>query len=169
MKSIPFSTGDLVAGYFRDSGGDEQDLSVDRQIAEFRRWLTEHQLQEGQLFADRAKPGSTMIGRQDFQAMMRHFRSGQAEEKGVVVWRSNRFGRNVNDNQFNKADLRRRGYILHSLTDNIPSDQYGQHIEYLLDWKDEQFLEALSEDVISGLRHIVETYGAVVIAGDIST
>lgn len=157
----PFSSGDQIAGYFRDSGGDEQDLSVERQVTEFRRWLVENDLREGNLFTDPARPGSTIVGRQGFQTMIRHFRSGQAEEKGLAVWRSNRFGRNTNDSQFYKADIRRRGYVIHSLTDKIPPDRYGQLIEYLLDWKDQEFLETLSIDVASGLRHIVETYGAV--------
>ena len=39
--NTPFPPGALVAGYFRDSGGDEQDLSVERQIGEFRRWLVQ--------------------------------------------------------------------------------------------------------------------------------
>lgn len=157
----PFTPGDILCGYFRDSGGDEQDLSVERQVAEFRRWLEENGLREGTLFTDAARPGSTIVGRQGFQSMLRHFRSGQAEEAGLVVWRSNRFGRNTNESQFYKADIRRRGYIIHSLTDKIPPDRYGQLIEYLLDWKDEDFLQSLSEDVSSGLRHIVETYGAI--------
>lgn len=161
MTKPPFNLGDPVAGYFRDSGGDEQDLSVERQVSEFRRWLGENGLHEGALFKDAARPGSSTVGRAGFQSMLRHFRSGQAEEKGLVVWRSNRFGRNTNESQFYKADIRRRGYIIHSLTDQIPQDRYGQLIEYLLDWKDQEFLETLSEDVASGLRLIVETYGAV--------
>lgn len=161
MTNSPFSPGDIVAGYFRDSGGDEQDLSVDRQMAEFRSWLESNQLREGSIFVDAARPGSSTIGRVGFQDMIRHFRSGQAEEKGLAVWRSNRFGRNTNDSQFYKADIRRRGYLIHSLTDKIPQDRYGQIIEYLLDWKDQDFLESLSEDVASGLHHIVQTYGAM--------
>jgi DNA invertase Pin-like site-specific DNA recombinase len=161
MTTPPFPPGDQVAGYFRDSGGDEQDLSVERQVAEFRRWLGENGLHEGQLFTDAARPGSTVVGRAGFQAMLRHFRAGDAAESGLIVWRSNRFGRNTNESQFYKADIRRRGYIIYSLTDKIPPDRYGQVIEYLLDWKDQEFLETLSEDVASGLRHIVETYGAM--------
>jgi len=161
MTAPPFPPGDRVAGYFRDSGGDEQDLSIERQVSEFRRWLGENGLHEGQLFTDAARPGSTVVGRAGFQAMLRHFRSGDAAESGLVVWRSNRFGRNTNESQFYKADIRRRGYTIYSLTDKIPPDRYGQVIEYLLDWKDQEFLETLSEDVASGLRHIVETYGAM--------
>lgn len=158
--NIPFSPGARVSGYFRDSGGDEQDLSVSRQLAEFRRWLEEHGLVEGAIFTDAARPGSSVVGREAFQRMLRHFRSG-APEAGLVIWRSNRFGRNVEDSQFYKADLRRQGYLVYSLTDKIPPDRYGKLIEFVLDWKDEEFLQALGEDVKSGLRHIVETYGAV--------
>lgn len=161
MSNSPFSPGDQVAGYFRDSGGDEQDLSVDRQLAEFRSWLEDNQLREGSIFVDKARPGSSTIGRVGFQDMISHFRSGLADEKGLAIWRSNRFSRNADDSQFYKADIRRRGYQIHSLTDKIPQDRYGQIIEYLLDWKDQDFLESLSEDVTSGLHHIVETYGAM--------
>jgi DNA invertase Pin-like site-specific DNA recombinase len=91
MTATPFSIGDQVAGYFRDSGGDEQDLSVERQVTEFRRWLAENNLREGTLFTDAARPGSSTVGRQGFQTMIRHFRSGLAEEKGLVVWRSQPF------------------------------------------------------------------------------
>jgi len=109
MTNTPSTLGDQVAGYFRDSGGDEQDLSVNRQVAEFRRWLEDNGLREGQLFIDAVRPGSSTIGRQSFQDMLKHFRSGQATEKGLAVWKSNRFGRNTNDSQFYKADIRRRG------------------------------------------------------------
>jgi site-specific DNA recombinase len=160
-ENNPFPSGAVVAGYFRDSGGDEQDLSVDRQIGEFRRWLAEHALVEGRVFSDVARPGSTVVGREAFAAMVRHFRSGGAREAGLVVWRSNRFGRNMDDTQFYRADLRRQGYVVYSLTDHIPPDRYGKLIEFVLDWKDEEFLHALSEDVSSGLRHIVQNFGAV--------
>lgn len=154
----PFAPGSVVAGYFRDSGGNDQDLSVSRQISEFKRWCAEHDLVVGEIFRDDAKKGSTVIGRADFLRMARHFRSGTAREAGLVVWRFSRFGRNTNERQYYKADLRRLGYIIHSLTDNIPNDKFGKLYENFLDFKDEIFLEELSEEVSSGLRNIVENY-----------
>jgi len=157
-SSTPFPPGSVVAGYFRDSGGNEQDLSVSRQIGEFRRWCAEHNLVVGEIFSDVARKGSSVIGRADFLRMIRHFRSGEAREAGLVVWRFSRFGRNTNERQYYKADLRRLGYIIHSLTDNIPNDKFGKLYENFLDFKDEIFLEELSEEVSSGLRNIVENY-----------
>jgi len=147
-----------VAGYFRDSGGNDQDLSVPRQISEFRRWCAENGLQVGEIFRDDAKPGSSVIGRTEFLRMIRHFRSGEACEAGLVIWRFSRFGRNTNERQYYKADLRRLGYVIHSLTDNIPNDKFGKLYETFLDFKDEIFLEELSEEVSSGLRNIVENH-----------
>ncbi len=157
----PFPPGALVAFYSRDSGGDDQDLSIQRQVGEFQRWCAEHQLLPGQVFADEARPGSTVVGRSEFLRMIRHFRSGQAREAGLVVWRFSRFGRNASDRKYYKADIRRLGYTIHSLSDQIPNDRFGKLIEDVLDWKDEYFLEELAEEVSSGLRNIVQTHGAV--------
>lgn len=160
-RENPFPPGSLVAFYSRDSGGDEQDLSIQRQVNEFQRWCAEHNLLPGQIFADEARPGSSVVGRAEFLRMVRHFRSGGAREAGLVVWRFSRFGRNASDRKYYKADIRRLGYTIHSLSDAIPGDRFGALIEDVLDWKDEYFLEELSEEVASGLRNIVATYGAV--------
>ena len=160
-KNNPFPPGSLVSFYSRDSGGDEQDLSIQRQIGEFKRWCAENELIPGEIFADEARPGSTVVGRADFLRMVKHFRSGQAREQGLVVWRFSRFGRNASERKYYKADIRRLGYIIYSMSDQIPDDRFGKLIEDVLDWKDEYFLEELSEEVSSGLRNIVKQYGAV--------
>lgn len=156
----PFPPGAAVAAYLRDSGGDEQDLSVDQQEREIRAWCQARGLRLTQVFPDRARPGSSTVGREQFHAMIEHFKN-RPPEAGLIVWRSNRLGRNVNDTQFYKADLRRRGYIVHSLMDDIPDGPAGQLVEFVLDWKDQVFLDQLSEDVRRGLRHNVETYGVI--------
>ena len=74
----------MVAGYFRDSGGDAQELSVTQQEGVFRAWCAEHRLAVGVVFRDTAQ-GSSVAGRQGFQDMMYHFRSGQAAERGLVI------------------------------------------------------------------------------------
>jgi DNA invertase Pin-like site-specific DNA recombinase len=151
----------MVAGYFRDSGGEDQELSVSRQLGEFLRWCTENALLPGRIFRDEARPGSSVVGRDGFQEMMAYFRSGEALESGLVVWNYQRFSRQIDDSQFFRADLRRRGYVFHSLNDEIPEGPTGRLIEAVLDWKNEMFLQDLSADVSSGLRQLVERWGAV--------
>lgn len=160
-KSIPFTPGDQVAAYFRDSGGDKQELSVPRQEAEFRRWCQENGLIPGSIFKDEARPGSSVVSRSQFQAMMHYFRSGELPETGLVIWNYQRFAREIDDSQFFRADIRRRGYTFYSLNDDVPEGPMGRVYEALLDWKNEQFLLDLSSDVKSGLRSLVERYGAV--------
>lgn len=160
MSKQPFSPGDLVAGYFRDSGGDAQELSVAQQEGVFRAWCAEHRLAVGVVFRDTAQ-GSSVAGRQGFQDMMYHFRSRQAAERGLVIWSFSRFARDIDDAQFHRADLRRRGYLVHSLNDQVPEGSMGRFFEAAIDWKNEQFLEDLSRDVKRGLHSLVRDYRAV--------
>jgi hypothetical protein len=92
--------------------------------------------------------------------MMHHFRNG-ASETGLVIWSYSRFARDIDDSQFFRADLRRRGYVLYSLNDDIPDGPMGRLFEAAIDWKNEQFLEDLSRDVKRGLYDLVRTHGAV--------
>lgn len=159
--TLPFQPGDQVAAYFRDSGGSSQELSVPRQESEFRRWCADNGLIPGNIFKDEARPGSSVVSRQAFQVMMHYFRSGNIPEAGLVIWNYQRFAREIDDSQFFRADIRRRGYIFHSLNDGVPEGPLGRVYEALLDWKNEQFLLDLAADVKSGLRELVERYGAI--------
>jgi site-specific DNA recombinase len=157
----PFTPGNLVAAYFRDSGGDTQELSISQQENAFHTWCTQNGLVPGAVFKDAARPGSSVIGRTGFHDMVHHFRSGQAKETGLVIWSYSRFARDFDDAQFYRADLRRRGYAFHSLNDDIPDGSIGRLFEAVIDWKNEQFLEDLSRDTRRGLGDLVKNYGAV--------
>ncbi len=161
MPSQPFPAGALVSAYLRDSGGESQDLSVPQQEASFRAWCSKNGLIPGAIFNDAARPGSTTVGRNGFQNMIHHFRSGHAQEAGLVIWSYSRFARDFDDAQFYRADLRRRGYLFHSLNDEIPEGPIGRLFEAAIDWKNEQFLEDLSRDVKRGLYDLVQRYGAM--------
>lgn len=160
MGECPFQPNEQVAAYLRDSGGDEQEQSIAQQEHEIRLYCKAHRLILTDIYTDEAKAGSTTINRDAFWNMIHHFHNG-AGERGILIWRTNRFGRNINDSQYYKADLRRRGFIVHSLKDNIPEGSAGQLIEFALDWKDQVFIEQLSEDVKRGLRQLVQVYGCV--------
>lgn len=160
-KNNPFSPGALICAYLRDSGGDEQDLSVPQQEAAIRAWCDAHGLALSRIFADQAAPGSSVVARSAFLRMIQHFRSPGCLETGLVIWKFSRFARDIDDAQFYKADLRRMGYTVHSLTDDIPQGIDGRFFEAARDWMNEKFLQDLSEDVKRGLAHLVQTYGAM--------
>jgi site-specific DNA recombinase len=102
-----------------------------------------------------------VIGRSGFHDMIHHFRSGQAQEAGLVIWSYSRFAREFDDSQFYRADLRRRGFIFFSLNDEIPEGSIGRLFEAVIDWKNENFLEDLSRDTRRGLHDLVKNHGAV--------
>ena len=156
----PFTPGASVAAYLRDSGHEEQELSIAQQEAEIQKFCAQNALTLTRLFKDAARPGSSVVGRQAFQEAIRHFR-GKPEEAGLVIWKFSRFARDIDDAQFYKADLRRRGFIVHSLMDKIPHGPEGRFFEAALDWMNQKFLEDLSTDVKRGLRHLVEQYRCV--------
>jgi DNA invertase Pin-like site-specific DNA recombinase len=149
-----------LAAYLRDSGGERQELSVEQQRQAIERWCADNDAVVTSWYADAARPGSSAVGREQFQEMIRYFRAG-ATEAGVIMWKLSRFARDIDDSQFYKADLRRRGYRIISLADNIPEGPEGRFFEAALDWMNQRFLEDLSEDVKRGLRTVVEQYGVI--------
>jgi len=92
--------------------------------------------------------------------MVQYFRQG-AHEAGIILWRFNRFARDVNDAQYYRADLRRRGYVVHSIKDDIPSGNFQYIFEAITDTMAQQHSLELSEDVKRGQHHLVETFGAL--------
>src|SRR5712691_5535390 len=74
----------------------------------------------------------------------------------VVLWSFSRFARDYDDAEFYKADLRRRGYVIHSLTDQIPDGPFGRVIESITHWKDEERLREISKDARRGLQWLAQ-------------
>lgn len=157
----PFLPGARLAAYLRDSGGDQQDLSITHQETALTAWASKNGLILAKLFKDEARPGASVIKRTAFQEMIAHFHHPDCQEVGLVVWSFSRFARSLDDAQFYKADLRRRGYIIHSLTDQIPNDSNGRFFESAIDWMNEHFREDLSINVRNGLQDNFKRLGAI--------
>ena len=160
-SELPFAPGTSVVAYLRDSGGSDQDLSVGQQENAVRAWCLEHGLQLNRVFHDDARPGSSVVGREQFQEMIRFFHHDNPAERGVILWKYSRFSRDIDDAQFFKADLRRLGYLIYSISDNIPDSADGRIYESLIDWMNSKFLLDLSSDVKRGLHHNFDQYGAM--------
>lgn len=157
----PFLPGTTVAAYLRDSGGDEQDLSIIQQEQAVQVWCNQNNLVLLAIFRDEARPGSSVVGRAQFQKMIQYFRSPDCQAAGILLWRYSRFSRDIDDSQFYKADLRRRGYIIHSLNDNIPEGIDGRFFEAAVDWMNAKYLEDMKGDIKRGLSHILKEHGAL--------
>jgi DNA invertase Pin-like site-specific DNA recombinase len=158
--SLPFSPGDHVFAYLRDSGHANQDLSVGQQEDAVRAWCAQHGLVLSTVYKDEAKPGSSIVGRQNLHAMMNAFRHN-CQEAGVIVWKYNRFARTIDNAQYLRAEIRTRGYVFFSMNDVVPDGPAGRLLEAAIDYTDEQYLVNLSIDVKRGLRDLVVNYGCM--------
>jgi DNA invertase Pin-like site-specific DNA recombinase len=147
-KDLP--PGSRVIAYLRDSGGDKQELSTNDQRNEIKAYCKRHGLVLIDIFEDMARSGTSTVKRDEFERMVDLCRKGQFTD-GVLVWNFARFARNVNDAMYYKTDLRRRGIIVHSITDEIPEGPYSQLIEVMIDTTNEEKSRQTSRDAKRGL------------------
>lgn len=160
-SSLPFAPGDAVVAYLRDSGHEDQELSTEQQENAIHTWCSNNQLQLTRVFTDDAAPGSSTASRTAFLEMIDYFHTPKRPERGVVVWKLNRFARDIDDAQFYKADLRRRGYLVHSLHDSVPDNLDGRFFESAIDWMNARYLQDLCIDIKRGQRHVLHEYGGL--------
>ena len=140
--------------YLRDSGGETQDLASQRSYV--LAYCEHYQLRLERVFEDGAISGGSTIGRDEFGLMIDLARqNSKPMVDGILYWDTKRFARNQLDSQFYKGDLRRRGYRLISLSDDIPDNEFSVVIEAFLEWKAQKDREDISKDTKRGLAYIV--------------
>ena len=169
MPSSSIPPGSTVAAYYRDSGGPEQERSVDQQRTAASDYCRQHGLVLVREFADEATSGSSTSGRDAFRRMVVWLRELAPEpERGkrmpdapdaVLCWDMKRFARDDRDSAFFRADLRRRGYMLLFISDRIPSGDMAPVFESMLSWKAQQDLDDMRKDIRRGLRARVLAVG----------
>lgn len=157
-NSAPFPPGSRLVAYCRDSGGREQDVSVDRQKAEISAWAREHALAITRWFEDRARSGGSTQRRDAFLELNDYLSEPRSDISGVVIWEYARFARQFDDAVFYVASLRRLGFAVYSITDAIPDTLEGRLLESILAWKNAKYREDLSRAVRSGMRLVVSSF-----------
>ena len=153
--------GSTVWAYLRDSGGPTQDRSVGQQKTEIDNYCQRHALVLTQLFVDEARSGGSTVGRDAFNEMIDMSQHEITRPKGILIWNYARFARDLDDSQYYKATLRKRGITIHSLTDPIPDGMYAHVVEVLIDIANEEKKRQTSRDAKRGLRELVEKHGCV--------
>ena len=153
-KTCPFEPGNRIWAYCRDSGGDDQQDSVASQRRAIEEFCQECHLVLIQVFADEARPGTTTVGREGLGDLLYSARQQPRPVEGIIFWSFSRLARRQMDSQFIKSDLRRKGYVLHSMTDDVPTGDIAPVVEAIIDWKNERYLSDLSRDVKRGLHHL---------------
>jgi site-specific DNA recombinase len=151
FNDSPFPAGSPVVLYLRHSPGDQQTL-VSQESA-VREWCDENHLAILRVYRDQAKSGTTTAGRDDFLAMVDALRDGVILRRpaGVVVWALDRFGRDYDASQFYMGQLRHLGYVVHSMTDDIPEGPIGRFVESYIHMMNEDRTRRIGRDAQRGL------------------
>jgi hypothetical protein len=74
---------------------------------------------------------------------------------GLLIWNFARFSRDVDDSDYYKATIRKRGIVIHSLTDPIPDGQWAGVVEKIIDIANEEKRRQNSRDVKRALESLV--------------
>jgi DNA invertase Pin-like site-specific DNA recombinase len=170
-QDCPLEPGTHVVAYCRDSGGEEQDRSVAQQIETIREYCAHHGLVLERIYSDESRPGSSTEKRDRLQDMLsdfsRRFKQIRSMEKrrlhmqkhpfGVIVWKSNRLGRDSIETTYIKADMRIRGITIVSLISSIETGdaQIDALFEVVQQYQDEKLLEEISDNSRRGLAELV--------------
>jgi DNA invertase Pin-like site-specific DNA recombinase len=148
--------GARVWAYLRDSGGPSQERSVDQQEKEVTAYCKRHKLMLVKIFRDVARSGGSVIGRDQFMSMIELSEEEDARPQAILIWNFARFARDLIDSNYYKATLRKRGILIHSLTDQIPADDFAaQLMEMFIDLSNQEKRRQTSRDVKRGLKDLV--------------
>lgn len=158
-NSSPFTPGSRLAAYLRDSGGRDQDLSVLQQEQAIGEWCKTNGFILSRVFRDEARSGLRANSREGFLEMIEYM-AGDVPEMGIVIWEYARFSRDIDDLQFYLADLRRRGYKIYSLNDQVPEGLEGRLLESIIAWKNARYSDDLRRNVRRGLRYVTTVHHA---------
>lgn len=162
-SACPLPAGSRVWAYLRVSGDEQADrgLPIAGQRQRAQEYADTHGLIISRWFVDEAKSAGSTVGRDAFNDMIYLSRQQPREERdaqqpqqvaGILVWDLKRFARNLLDSQFYKADLRRRGYTLVFLSDDIPETDFAPVYEALLEWKAQKDRGDIAKDSQRGLQ-----------------
>lgn len=139
--------------YCRVSLGERQDIASQRRAVQ--EFADKHQIVIARWWIDDHVSGSSVEGREAFDAMAQTARREASQVAGILVWNLSRWARNDLESQLYRADLRLHGYAVVSVADDIPGGDISLLVEAFIDLKNRKFLEDLSKDTRRGLRDTV--------------
>lgn len=157
-KTCPLPPGSHVWVYLRVSGDEQADrgLPIAGQRQHAQEYADQFHLIITRWFVDEAKSAGSTVGRDAFNDMVYLARQKPRPGDAILLWDIKRFARNLLDSQFYKADLRRRGWELIFLSDQIPETDFAPVYEALLEWKAEKDRSDIGKDTQRGLQTLAK-------------
>lgn len=141
--------------YARYSEGPRQtDQSIEGQVADCTAFAERNGIDIVEVYADRHISGKSVVGRMEFQRMIRDAQEHKFEV--VIVWKIDRFGRDRQDIAVNKMKLKKAGVRLVYAEESVPEGPEGIILESVLEGIAEYYSADLRQKVIRGRRETLK-------------
>ncbi len=138
-----------VAVYARYSSVKQNELSIEGQLREATEYCLAHDMDIVAQYVDQARSGRTRTARAEFNRMMEDSAKGLFDV--VLVYKFNRFFRNLNQQSICLEELRKNGVDLLSIRDPIPDGRGGIYMRAIYGADAEAYSLGLSEDTKRGM------------------
>lgn len=147
-----------AAAYIRVSSDRQTELSPDSQIAVIQKYAKDNGyiLPKDLIFRDDGISGSKADKRPEFVRLIAISKEKPAPFDAILLWKFSRFARNQEESIYYKAQLRKKGIDVISVSEPIEDGPFGKLIERIIEWEDEYYLIRLSGEVKRSMTEKVE-------------
>lgn len=135
--------------YARYSSHRQGEQSIEGQLAEAQKYAAAHDLTIIHEYCDRAQSGRT-DNREEFQRMLTD--AAKHAFDALIVWKTDRIGRNKEEIALNKYHLKRNGVKIHYIAEMIPDTPEGIILEAVIEGMAAYYSEQLSQNIRRGQR-----------------
>ena len=135
--------------YARFSSHRQGEQSIEGQVAEAQRFAAAHGLTIVKVYADRAQTGRN-DNREQFQLMLAD--AAKHAFDALIVWKTDRIGRNKEEIALNKYHLKKNGVKIYYVAEAIPDTPEGIILEAVIEGMAAYYSEQLSQNVRRGMK-----------------
>ena len=135
--------------YARFSSHRQGEQSIEGQVAEAERFAAAHGLTIVKVYADRAQTGRN-DNREQFQLMLADATKHAFD--ALIVWKTDRIGRNKEEIALNKYHLKKNGVKIYYVAEAIPDTPEGIILEAVIEGMAAYYSEQLSQNIKRGQR-----------------
>ena len=135
--------------YARFSSHRQGEQSIEGQVAEAERFAAAHGLTIVKVYADRAQTGRN-DNREQFQLMLAD--AAKHAFDALIVWKTDRIGRNKEEIALNKYHLKKNGVKIYYVAEAIPDTPEGIILEAVIEGMAAYYSEQLSQNVRRGMK-----------------
>jgi DNA invertase Pin-like site-specific DNA recombinase len=152
-----------AAAYIRVSTDNQTELSPASQIKTIQQYAKQHGyiVPKEFIFRDDGISGRRADKRPEFVKMIATAKNKPSPFSAILLWKFSRFARNQEESIFYKAQLRKNGVEVVSVSEPVIEGPFGTLIERIIEWSDEYYSIRLSGEVKRGMLEKVERGGAV--------